>query len=146
MQLQWAISLNLGCQYALRVIFLEGPSCGGVYSDNPRFNDNMLAYEEKSHSAFFTSFIVWIDQLIWSLDLGSFPFSKPHLILILFPSLDWWGQFLVGGRLFLRQENTGVCSPPLGPTSALIRWTHPLRKTVIYNLGTLNMWKGSREQ
>lgn len=120
----------------LRVIFLKGPFCGGVYSDNSRFNDNTLAYEETPHATFFfTSFIVWIDQLIWSLELGSFPFSRPHLILS--PSLGWWGQSLVGERLFLRQENMGVCSPLLGPTSALIRWAHPLR-TVIYNLGTLN--------
>lgn len=91
---------------------------------------------KKHHMLHFsTSSIVWIDQLIWSLNLGPFPFSKPYLILS--PSLGWWGQFLVGGRLFLRQQNMGVCSPLRGPTLVLIRWAHPLR-TIIYNLGTLN--------
>lgn len=49
----------------------------------------------KPYARYLTSFIALIDQLIWPLSLGSFPFSKPHLILCV---LVDGNDFLVGGK------------------------------------------------
>lgn len=79
----------------LRVIFLEGPFCGGVYSDNSRFNDNTLAYEETPHATFF--YLIYC--LNWPTDLvsrpGSFSFLKTLFDSL---SLSWLVGTVPGWR------------------------------------------------